>query len=313
MISNNNNWEKLGRFLSPAKEIFWLESCTGSACAIPESEKESIFKLYVTGRDKNNRSFIGKILIKISDSGEISILEISKEPVLKLGELGSFDENGTSYPYVICENDFEKMYYTGWMPSVLTPFQNQLGLAIKKKEETEFSRYSKAPILSRTNEDNLSIGSVCVLKEKSKWHLWYTSFIKWKQTQTKPKHYYLIKYAYSSDGINWKRENKVCIDFSNRGEYAIAKPSVIKINEYYHMYFCFRGNKYKIGYAYSKDRVYWKRDDSLAGISYSKEGWDSEEMCYPFVFRHKEFLYMLYCGNDYGKEGLGLARLKIKL
>lgn len=311
MLNNKSSWEKLGRFLSPTNEIYWLENFAGPACAILENKKENIFKLYVSGRDKNNRSLIGKVLIKISGHGKISVIDISDKPVLQIGELGCFDENGTSYPYVISENNVEKMFYTGWMPSVLTPFQNHLGLAIKKKDETEFSRFSKAPILPRTNEDHLSIGSACVLKEKKKWHLWYTSFIQWEQTETKPKHYYLIKYAYSDDSINWKRKNKVCINFNSYDEYAIARPTVIKLNNYYHMYFCWRGDKYKIGYAYSKDLNNWIRSDELAGISYSNEGWDSKEMCYPFVFRHKKFLYMLYCGNHYGKEGLGLARLKI--
>lgn len=77
------------------------------------------------------------------------------------------------------------------------------------------------------------------------------------------------------------------------------------------MYFCYRGAKYKIGYAYSKDKINWIRNDDIAGINYSGSGWDSEEVCYPFVFRNKKYLYMLYCGNNYGKEGLGLARLKI--
>jgi hypothetical protein len=33
-------------------------------------------------------------------------------------------------------------------------------------------------------------------------------------------------------------------------------------------------------------------------------------ICYPFVFEHKGKIYMLYNGNDYGKEGFGLAVLE---
>jgi len=41
------------------------------------------------------------------------------------------------------------------------------------------------------------------------------------------------------------------------------------------------------------------------GIGLSEDGWDSEMICYPFVFRHKDKTYMLYCGNGYGKTGFG--------
>ena len=77
------------------------------------------------------------------------------------------------------------------------------------------------------------------------------------------------------------------------------------------MWYVYRGNQYRIGYAHSSDGINWERADNLAGIDVSPEGWDSKAISYPHVFQYKNHLYMLYCGNDYGKEGLGLARLKI--
>jgi hypothetical protein len=44
-----------------------------------------------------------------------------------------------------------------------------------------------------------------------------------------------------------------------------------------------------------------------AGIDVSAEGWDSEMIEYPFVFKHKGLRYMIYNGNGYGKTGFGLA------
>ena len=49
-----------------------------------------------------------------------------------------------------------------------------------------------------------------------------------------------------------------------------------------------------------------------SGIDVSDDGWDSEMICYPFVFDHKGERYMLYNGNDYGKTGFGLAILENK-
>ena len=75
----------------------------------------------------------------------------------------------------------------------------------------------------------------------------------------------------------------------------------------YHMWFSYRGQQYRIGYAWSEDGIRWTRRDDLAGIDVSSSGWDSESICYSHVFEWKGLLYMLYCGNHYGRDGLGLA------
>jgi hypothetical protein len=52
---------------------------------------------------------------------------------------------------------------------------------------------------------------------------------------TEHKHYYVIKYAESTDGINWTRNNHICISAIYDWEFAICRPSVIKIGDMYHM------------------------------------------------------------------------------
>ena len=46
------------------------------------------------------------------------------------------------------------------------------------------------------------------------------------------------------------------------------------------------------------------------GMDVSPNGWDSEMICYPYVFDHGRNRYMLYNGNGYGKTGFGLAVLE---
>lgn len=75
------------------------------------------------------------------------------------------------------------------------------------------------------------------------------------------------------------------------------------------MWFSYRsgiGTSYRIGYAFSFNGINWDRKTD-SGIDVSISGWDSEMICYPFVFTHKNKKYMLYNGNNYGKEGFGLA------
>src|SRR3989344_8601299 len=77
------HWEKLGKIISPSKAIPWLATCTGSAfaCQVDES---SVWDLYVTGRDEQNRSQIGRIRIDLLNP--TTVLEISEESVISLGE-----------------------------------------------------------------------------------------------------------------------------------------------------------------------------------------------------------------------------------
>ena len=85
------------------------------------------------------------------------------------------------------------------------------------------------------------------------------------------------------------------------------------------MYFCyreatgFRKDKtrgYRLGYAYSLDLITWIRDESKIGIKFSEEGWDSEMMCYPHIFKCDDKVYLLYNGNEFGRYGFGIAVLE---
>lgn len=83
------------------------------------------------------------------------------------------------------------------------------------------------------------------------------------------------------------------------------------------MFFCFRrglgyrGREggYRIGYASSPDLLHWTRDDDMAGLGVSSEGWDHEMVAYPHLFELDGNVYLAYLGNDVGRQGFGLARL----
>jgi predicted GH43/DUF377 family glycosyl hydrolase len=299
--------KKLGRILKPDQDIYWMSTYTGPSFAKQVGET-SLFDIYVTGRDSKNRSSIGIVRVDIEKPNKI--IEITSDPIFTFGEKGAFDENGVSYPYLVNQENKVYMYYVGWMPTVITPFQNHTGLAAQQDNKS-FVRVSKAPILERTNDEYLGTGSCSVLIENSIWKMWYTSFLKWGSSPGEHKHYYVIKYAESKDGIHWVRNNQICINYKDGSEYSIGKPSVVKIKDKYHMWYSYRGEQYRIGYAYSSDGINWVRKDDMAGVDVSKEGWDSKAVCYSHVFSYKSFFYMLYNGNDYGKEGLGLAKLEI--
>ena len=57
----------------------------------------------------------------------------------------------------------------------------------------------------------------------------------------------------------------------------------------------------------SRDGKEGIRKDELSGIDVSESGWDSEMICYPFVFKYNGVKFMLYNGNGYGRTGFGYA------
>ena len=94
---------------------------------------------------------------------------------------------------------------------------------------------------------------------------------------------------------------------------AYARPSVIIIDNIFHMWFSVRKSKrdYIIKHATSKDGLKFDIDNSLR-LYPSEKGWDSEMVAYPHVFKFKKDIFMLYCGNGYSSSGFGLAKIRRK-
>jgi predicted GH43/DUF377 family glycosyl hydrolase len=296
-------WQKLGHVFCPKEENSWMHS--HAANTIAEHLNDDVFRIYFSCRDTNNRAHIGFIEIDIFNPEKI--LKISDTPVLSPGSIGLFDDSGASLSCIININGKKHMYYLGWNLGVTVPWRNSIGLAIED-EKGNYVRHSLAPLLDRCDVDPYSISYPFVLYDEGIYKMWYGSNLSWGAKQEEMAH--LLKYAESKDGINWKREGRIALNFKNESEYAMSRPFVIKENGIYKMWYSYRGAAYRIGYAESSDALNWVRKDEEVGIDVSVEGWDSETIEYPFIFDHKGERYMLYNGNAYGKTGFGLAKLK---
>ncbi|WP_216251248.1 hypothetical protein [Polynucleobacter sp. 71A-WALBACH] len=134
-----------------------------------------------------------------------------------------------------------------------------------------------------------------------------------------PERVYKIAHAKSIDGISWEKEGRQIIVDRLNAEECQALPTIIKIEQRYHMFFCYREARdfrrnlsrgYRIGYAFSDDLIEWTREDESVGICLSEDGWDSEMQCYPHVFEMDGEVFLLYNGNEFGRFGFGLARLE---
>lgn len=298
-------WVKKGRIFAPQRRGKWMVS----HAAVPVADRigEDRYRVFFTARDGFNRSHVGYFEFDLSDPQKV--LRVSEEPVLGPGSLGTFDEDGSMGCSLLNYQGRKYLYYTGWNRAQSVPFRNAIGLAVSVDGGESFSRYSAGPLLDRGIHDPCSLGTPCVRVEDGCWSMWYLTCSKWAVENAKLRHYYHIAYASSRDGIDWYRDGRVCIGFESPGEYAIARPSVIKTGSGYKMWYSVRGDRYRIGYAESSDGIQWVRRDRACGLEPSAAGWDSEMVEYPFVFSHCNTCYLLYNGNGYGRSGIGLAVL----
>lgn len=295
-------WKKQSNIFCGNGQHDWMQSHASNPTPVILSDK--IVRIYFSCRDLENQSHIGFVDVDFSD--DYNIINISDQPVVSPGVEGAFDHRGCSIGCIIKTEEVERLYYLGWNLGVDVPFRNSIGLVERKNSGEAFKRLSQGPMVDRNMIDPFSVSYPFILIEDGIWKMWYGSHKKWGKTTSDMIH--ALKYAESKDGINWNLTNIICID-TDETDYAFSRPCVIKEDGLYKMWYSYRGGKYRIGYAESEDGIKWHRKDNEVGITVSADGWDSEMVCYPYVFDFQNQRYMLYNGNAYGNTGFGIAIL----
>ncbi|HKM03053.1 MAG TPA: hypothetical protein VJZ04_00410 [Lachnospiraceae bacterium] len=314
------NWKKLGKIFDPLeqKDKNWMEIYAQSPNAIVF---DNYIRVYFSSRAKadTNGQFISRLgYIDLDKNNLFNVLKVCENPILPLGERGTFDEFGT-YPVSVIKDDKKiNAYYAGWTRCESVPFNAAIGLATSFDGGNTFKKVGQGPILSYTPNEPFVLGSPRIKKFNGTYYLWYSAGIQWVKTEDTPQPVYKIRLATSTDGLNWIKEEKNLIESVLEENECQASAEVIYYKEKYHMFFSYRYNLgyreenrgYRIGYAHSKDLKNWFRDDSKAGIDKSDNGWDNESVSYPSIFELDNKLYMFYQGNGIGQNGFGIARLE---
>jgi len=296
-------WRKLGRICEGLEIGDWAAGFAAVPTAVPLHG--DVVRIYVSARDREQRSRPAWIDYDLSAR---RIEAVSQHPILPLGALGTFDDSGVMPTWVLPQQDGDLMYYIGWNRGVTVPFRNSVGLA-RQQADGAWQKVYEGPVLDRTKDEPHFVASCAVLEDAGRFHNWYLSCTGWSGQEGAAKHHYHIKYARSGNPVSWERNGDIAIDFVG-DEYAISRPSVLRDTDgTWRMWFSARGHHYQIYTATSKDGVQWTRQ-SAPVLTASDTGWDSDMVCYPFVFDHGGARFMLFNGNGYGKSGLGLALLE---
>lgn len=312
-------WEKLGRIFIPQeiKGLSWLNEFAQAPSVLIFDNFIRVYFSCRPGPDEFGQYVSYTAYVDLDRANLFHIIQFANEPILPLGDKGTFDEFGIYPTSVIRDGEEILAYYGGWTRCESVPFNVAIGVAKSIDNGVSFSKLGNGPVLSYSPDEPFILSGPKIRKFNDTWYLFYIAGKKWLPNEGKPEPVYTIRMATSSDGIHWNKEHRDLIETKLEENEAQASPDVFYYNNQYHMFYCYRYSLgfrskekgYRIGYAYSDDLLHWTRDDAQAGIDVSEEGWDSEMVSYPHVFELDNEVYMFYLGNQVGRYGFGLAKL----
>lgn len=298
-------WHKLGRLFEPAGSHPKL--LTHAANPLPLQVQGNIYRIFYSGRDVSNRSSIAWVDFDIDAR---TIARAPEEPAFVHGPSDSFYSHGVSIGNCYGAGDRRYMLFMGWAIRPNEHWRGEIGrLAVGRDLDLRLA--NSAPILGLGPADPISLSYPWIEpQDDGSFRMWYGSTETWDAGNGEMLH--PIKAAISDDGEIWRRTG-LAIPYQLGVAQAFSRPTIIvdKTGQY-HAWFSYRGmpgRTYRIGHAVSQQGERWELQMDNGALDVSPQGWDSEMVEYPYVFRHGSSLYMLYNGNGFGKSGFGLAIL----
>lgn len=315
-------WEKLGLILDPKEDLGdgW------SHAQVPFARKiANKLRIYFSTR---GRVDLDGQFVSVPRYADFVLQDfpqkigVGQSPILQLGIDGDFDRFGAMAGSVVRIEDHLSLFYTGWNRSVSVPYDWNIGVAEGSLAGSSFARVLRGPVMSPSPREPYLFACPVVFHFDGALRMLYLGGEKWFKADTgKMESQYLLRTATSVDGLHWERSGAPLLPTIVPDE-SQTSATVIQIDQTYYMFFSYRhgegfrekpGRGYRIGVAISSDFETWDRQDQLAGIDVSAEGWDSDMVAYPHLFSLNGEVYMLYCGNSFGAGGFGVARLRTSL
>tara|TARA_R100000697_G_C5427676_1_gene192037 strand:+ start:151 stop:1038 length:888 start_codon:yes stop_codon:yes gene_type:complete len=286
-------WEKKGIIYTVNNDNPYLLTHASNPLAMHIDE--DVYRIFYSGRDEQNKSSISYVDYDIIKH---EVVNDYKLPIATPKE-GTFYSHGITIGNYWKEGEDVFIGFMGWQQKEGHHWRGDIGkLNLRTEEITK--------LLGINQEDKISLSYPHIEQIGKTYKMWYGSTLSWTSENGEMIH--VIKQATSTDCANWNLQG-LAVPYEIGKAQAFSKPSVYKDKEGYHMWFSYRsgdGTPYRIGYAHSIDSSQWQMKQS--NLSVSETGWDDEMVCYPYVFKHKNNLYMLYNGNNYGLTGFGIAK-----
>jgi hypothetical protein len=235
-------------------------------------------------------------------------------PVLDIGKDGTFDENGVFPGHVQVIDKKVFLYYTGFQLGCKVPHYNFGGLAISEDGE-KFKRYSKSPVLDRSDEGLTVRAGQSIIYDDNVYKTTYSAGSTYERVGGKLRPCYDVYYQESDNPFTFANAGQLVADSNPKVEHGLGRPQIIKIKDFYYIFYTRRmkNMKYFIGASKSKDCKIWIKDNQIfSEVFHSKVEFDSEMIYFPSVVFNpimNKFL-LFYCGNNFGETGIGYMVLE---
>jgi len=302
------NWKKCGKIFCANNDKGWMKS--RAYLPTPFLINSEVIRIYFTALDEKNMGRVGYVDVEAHNPSKI--VRVSQDPVLDIGNVGSFDDSGVNASCIIRHNNELIMYYQGWQHLNRVPYNVLSNAAISYDNGDSFQRYKSTPMLER-KENEMNIRSApFVLFDNSLWKLWYANgfFINGEDNKSL---YYGISHISSYSPLEFISASVKCLFPNHKADtFGYTRPWIIIRNNLYLIWFSERSysKKYRINFATSLDGITWQRKSDPIHPDISPEKWDSDMIAFPAVIETNYGVYMFYNGNHYGLTGFGFAKLE---
>lgn len=255
---------------------------------------------FATSRDRASRSHLVCTEAELDDEGRLKLLgpwRIIAEP----GHLGHFDENGLSLSDIRpTAEGFEGVTF-GWRLREGGGWFNEIGHLTMDLSGTVLER-SLAPCQSRTEIDPISMAYPTFGDEGQ---ILYCAPTALHRDTGRPSDFRVLR-------LNIKSGRRAILIDPDRlnipGVFALTRPWLHQNPLESRIYFCMRGDKYRIM------SVPYEETYRLSGAGHLREEilalpdeHEAGSVCYPSIIEHHEVSVLLYNGDGYGASGFGVA------
>ena len=303
-------WRKMGIIFDARGNHTLANTHTMVPCPMRMSDR---IRLYYTSCCEKG---VGRPFFVDLDITDLTkVIGCSDGPVMDIGNAGTFDENG-----VICcslvrlNNKKILMYYAGFELGTKIRYRLLSGLAQSLDGGFSFSRVKDTPILERSDTELYFRGGPFALKTSKSFEMWYAAGSRWLSVAGRQMPQYDIRKISSKNGIDWPKMGKIQIPIVSKDDFAFGRPAVVEVRDNsYWMFFSVRKrsiNEYRLGFAHSRDKINWERNDELLNLDVSSLDFETDAIMYATPLLLGEEFYLFYNGSKFGQHGIALAKLE---
>jgi hypothetical protein len=299
-------WRRAGLILERSRLPAW--AATSALQPTPLVDDRRV-RVYAGFRDAEGRSRVGYADLDPDDPTRV--LAVSQVPALDLGAPGCFDRDGVVPCAAVSRGGEIWLYYAGYLRGEgAQRFTVFGGLAISRDGGETFVRDSEEAVMGPTHEARLFRVAHSVLPTATGWRVWYGAGGEFRTGETKTLPVYDIRYCDSPDGRSFPGSGTVCIT-PHGSEHRVGRPFVVADKSGYRMFYGAGSESvpYELRYAESADGDNWRDCSDQLGLERTPGEWDGAMMAYPALIEVDGAQWLLYNGDDYGREGFGGAQL----